>query len=50
MVSGVGRGMGVLAGFQVGQMEEVNLKVNVGRPIETNWDRVKTLFTTMRLI
>ena len=36
MVSGVGRGMGVLDGMEIVEREEAVLGVNVGNPIVTN--------------
>jgi len=40
MVSGVGRGMGVLDGVVIVKKEGAVLRVNVGRPIVTNGDFV----------
>ena len=36
MVCGVGRGMGILDGMVIVEVERVVLKVNLGRPIVTN--------------
>jgi len=44
MVSGVGRGMGVLGGVVIIENEGVVLRVNFGRPIVTNGDFATRLF------
>jgi len=44
MVSGVGRGMGVLDGVVIVEGERAVLGLNVGRPIVTNGDFATRLF------
>jgi len=43
MVSGVGRGMGVLYGGGYSRREGAVLRVNLGRPIVTNGDFVDSI-------
>ena len=50
MVSGAGRGMGVLDGVVIVKGEGAVLVLNFGRPIVTNWDFATRLFPNYVLV